>query len=147
MRALPFDVIKLGRSLVEGVESVDLMDSVAVLGGDAVQGYAIARPMPAPHFTEWMRQYGDAYDAPDRMYPKGPLATLAKLLIWESHVQLLFGSSLSSVVEIPTNYTLIPPFRSVDPALQTSHLDLATRHRMRSPEYLAARDRLIAALH
>lgn len=71
MRALPFDVVRLGRSLlrsverapldvlisvrqltrlchslgktvvVEGVESGDLVDAVALLGVDAVQGYAI----------------------------------------------------------------------------------------------------------
>ncbi|WP_296651575.1 EAL domain-containing protein [Paraburkholderia sp.] len=174
--ALPFDVIKLDRSLiqgiertpidvlssiyqlanlchalgktvvVEGVESVDLIDAVALLGADAVQGYAVARPMPAAQFTDWMRRHGDAYEAPDRMYPKGFLARLAKLLIWEFHVRLLFGTSLSRVVELPVDYTPIPPFRSVDPGLQTALLDAAMKHGIAGPQYLAARERLIAAL-
>lgn len=176
LRALPFDVIKLDRSLVldverspldvlssiyqltylchalgktvvvEGVESADLIDAVALLGADAVQGYAIAHPMPAAEFAHWIRQYGDAYEVPDRMYPRGPLARLAKLLIWESHLQLLFGSWQSRVVEIPEDYTPIPPFGAVDPALQTSLLDAAMKNGMAGPEYLTARERLIAAL-
>lgn len=176
LRAQPFDVIKLDRSLVlgvertpidvlssiyqltnlchalgksvvvEGIESADLIDAVALLGADAAQGYAIARPMPAAGFTDWMRQHSDGWEAPDRMNPSGHLARLAKLLIWESHLQLLFGSSQSRVFEIQTGFTPIIPFGSIDAALQMSLLDAARNHGMAAPDYLAAREKLIAAL-
>jgi len=177
LRSLPFDVIKLDRSLVfgvertpidvlssiyqltnlchalgksvvvEGVESVDLIDAVALLGADAVQGYAIARPLPAALFTDWMRAHGQVWEAPDRMYPKGNLARLAKLLIWESHLQLLFGPAASRVYEISTMETAILPFCSLNAALQTPLLEAARNHGTASPEYRAAREELITALN
>ncbi|WP_233870454.1 diguanylate cyclase [Paraburkholderia adhaesiva] len=176
LRSQPFDVIKLDRSLVlgvertpidvlssiyqltnlchalgktvvvEGVESVDLIDAIALLGADAAQGYAIARPMPAAGLTEWMRQHCEAWEAPDRANPEGHLARLAKLLIWETHLRLLFGSSRSRVFEIQPADVPILPFESVDAALQMSLLDAARHHGTFAPEYLAARERLIAAL-
>lgn len=176
LRAQPFDVIKLDRSLVlgvertpidvlssiyqltnlchalgktvvvEGVESVDLIDAVALLGADAVQGYAIARPMPAIAFADWMQQQREAWKAPDRANPGGHLARLAKLLIWESHLQLLFGSSRSRVFEIHATNAPMLPFTSIDAGLQMSLLDAARHHGMDAPEYLAARESLIAAL-
>jgi diguanylate cyclase (GGDEF)-like protein len=176
LRAQPFDVIKLDRSLVlgvertpidvlssiyqltnlchalgktvvvEGVESVDLIDAVALLGADAVQGYAIARPMPAIAFTDWVQKHGEDWKAPDRANPGGHLARLAKLLIWESHLQLLFGSLRSRVFEIQASNVPMLPFISVDADLQMSLLDAAQHHGMAAPQYLAARERLIAAL-
>ncbi|MFC5427314.1 diguanylate cyclase [Paraburkholderia denitrificans] len=176
LRALPFDVIKLDRSLiqgvertpidvlssiyqltnlchalgksvvVEGVESVDLIDAVALLGADAVQGYAVARPMPAARFTDWIRLHGATYQIPDRMYPRGYLAKLAKLLIWESHVQLLFGSAQSRVLEFSDGHTPVLPFRMIDPELQTSLLGAAMNHGIAGSEYHAAREKLIAVL-
>jgi diguanylate cyclase (GGDEF)-like protein len=176
LRAQPFDVIKLDRSMVlgvertpidvlssiyqltnlchalgktvvvEGIESVDLIDAVALLGADAVQGYAIARPMPAAALSEWMQQYGETWEAPDRVNPVGHLARLAKLLIWESHLQLLFGSSRSRVFEIPAANVPLLPFTSVDTDLQMSLLDAARYHGMTASEYSTARERLIAAL-
>ena len=177
LRTLPFDVIKLDRTLildveknpvdalssiyqltnlchalgktvvVEGVESVDLVDAIALLGADAVQGYAIARPMPVAQFTDWMKQHRHVYEVPDQKSPKGHLARLAKLLIWESHLKLLFGSPRSRVVEFPEAYKPILPFRSVDPELQMSLLDAAMNHGVVSPQYLAARGRLLIVLN
>lgn len=176
LRTLPFDVIKLDRSLlqgidqtpidvlssiyqltnlchalgktvvVEGVESVDLIEAVALLGADAVQAYAIARPMAAAHFTDWMRQHALAYEVPDRMYPKGLFARLAKLLIWESHLQLMSGPVQSCVHEIATASVPVSAFRSINPVLQRSLLEEAMNQGMAGPEYLAARERLIAVL-
>ncbi|MEM5328791.1 diguanylate cyclase [Paraburkholderia sp. JHI2823] len=173
---LPFDVIKLDRSLllgiertpvdvlssiyqltnlchalgksvvVEGVESADLIDAVALLGADAVQGYAIARPMPAAQFTDWMRIHADAYRPAGPADPSGRFARLAKLLIWDSHLHLLFGPAQSRVYEFATTRRPVLPFTSISAALQTSLLDAAMRHGISGPEYRAARERLIAAL-
>ena len=43
--------------IVEGLENVDAMEAVAVLGARYGQGYAIARPMPAAAVQEWIRSY------------------------------------------------------------------------------------------
>jgi len=176
LRALPFDVIKLDRSLVvgvedtpvevlssvyqlthlchalgktvvvEGIESADLIDAVAVLGADAVQGYAIARPMPAARFSEWMHEQGSASARPDAAAPQGYLAKLARLLIWESHLQLLFGLPQSRVYPLPERSVPVLPFESVDCAVQNALVDAAMSEGVASAAYRAARERLIEAL-
>jgi diguanylate cyclase (GGDEF)-like protein len=51
----------LGKTLVaEGVEDAATWDLVAELGCDAAQGWLVARPMPAPAVTEWLRQHAGA---------------------------------------------------------------------------------------
>ncbi len=42
--------------VVEGVESTAVAEAVAVLGARYVQGYVVARPMPAADFTAWLGQ-------------------------------------------------------------------------------------------
>ena len=42
--------------VVEGVESDAVAEAVAVLGAQHVQGYAIARPMPADALAGWLRE-------------------------------------------------------------------------------------------
>ncbi len=44
------------RVVAEGAETDDIVDMLAELGCDVVQGYAIARPMPADDFAEWIRR-------------------------------------------------------------------------------------------
>jgi diguanylate cyclase (GGDEF)-like protein/PAS domain S-box-containing protein len=47
-----------GRHIVaEGVETCQHAQKLMQLGCDVVQGYGIARPMPAPFVLEWVRQY------------------------------------------------------------------------------------------
>jgi diguanylate cyclase (GGDEF)-like protein len=45
------------RTVAEGVEDAAAWDSLRVLGCDAVQGYHLARPMPATDFRPWLAQY------------------------------------------------------------------------------------------
>ena len=57
-RSLVGAVVQIARSLglptvAEGVESLDLLPRLTALGCDAVQGYAIARPMPVEAFAGW----------------------------------------------------------------------------------------------
>ena len=42
------------RLVVEGVETDDIQDALAMLGVQYGQGYAIARPMPAEHACDWL---------------------------------------------------------------------------------------------
>ncbi|HEY8302070.1 MAG TPA: EAL domain-containing protein [Jatrophihabitans sp.] len=41
------------RVVAEGAETMEIVDTLAELGCDVVQGYAIARPMPALEFMDW----------------------------------------------------------------------------------------------
>ena len=98
LRDLPIDKIKLDRSfiafvakqpeslnfiaavqglahglrksfVVEGVESTEVLEALAILGVDSVQGYAIARPMAAATFQSWLAQYAprNRADNPDSL--------------------------------------------------------------------------------
>lgn len=54
----------LGRvSVVEGLETVDMVEMAAVLGADLGQGYYIAHPMPAVDFPEWATRAAPMIDA------------------------------------------------------------------------------------
>ena len=43
--------------VVEGVETAEIMQTLSVLGVEAAQGYAIARPMPEAKLLEWLAGY------------------------------------------------------------------------------------------
>jgi len=90
-----FQLTRLGHSLgksvvVEGVENEDLLEAVTLLGADAAQGYVIARPMPASQMTEWLGTRRPPA-LPDRHRPNSRLARLARLLVWEEHLELFLG--------------------------------------------------------
>ncbi|MGJ4748578.1 EAL domain-containing protein, partial [Leptospira sp. SA-E8] len=84
LREMPFDQIKIDRSIVqnverdpfdvlrfiyqltrlghalgkrvalEGVEDVALLEAARILGANAVQGYVVAKPMPGAAFRDWL---------------------------------------------------------------------------------------------
>jgi diguanylate cyclase (GGDEF)-like protein len=65
-------VVELGRSLglrvvAEGIENRESLDRLAALGCDQIQGYFLARPMPANEVAPWLR---------GRRAQAGPGATL-----------------------------------------------------------------------
>ena len=45
------------RFVVEGVETVEIMEALGVLGVGAAQGYAIARPMPETLLVDWLASH------------------------------------------------------------------------------------------
>ncbi|HEY2299669.1 MAG TPA: EAL domain-containing protein [Jatrophihabitans sp.] len=45
------------RVVAEGVETPEVLDTLAALGCHAAQGYTIARPQPAEEFLEWLTSY------------------------------------------------------------------------------------------
>ncbi|MFC5431727.1 EAL domain-containing protein [Paraburkholderia denitrificans] len=86
-----YQLTRLGHSLdkrvvVEGVEGEDLLEAIALLGVDTAQGYWIARPMPAQQVVAWM---GNQPGACVSQNPKTPLGKLARLLIWEERLHLI----------------------------------------------------------
>lgn len=69
--------------VVEGLETVGLIEAAAFLGADAGQGYGIARPLRAEAVLDWVRDYRLEVE-PER--PRTVLGALAAHLTWESRV-------------------------------------------------------------
>jgi EAL domain-containing protein (putative c-di-GMP-specific phosphodiesterase class I) len=88
-----YQLVRLGhamgkRVVAEGIESVELLDALATLGVDLVQGYAVAKPMPASEIVPWTRSYRFS-----RGVSRGAaLAQLASLLVWEERLVLNLGT-------------------------------------------------------
>lgn len=71
-------LVQLAQSLglwvvVEGLETPDLVEAATVLGADAGQGYALAKPMPASAIPAWVRAFSSDVD------PQCPRTTLGRL--------------------------------------------------------------------
>ena len=72
------------RVVVEGLESPALVETAAILGADAGQGYAVARPMPAAEVQAWMRGFSLHLDP---LQPQTALGALAAHWSWEHGVR------------------------------------------------------------
>ena len=118
LRDLPFDCIKIDRSIVaradqdacdmlkfaiqltrlahsmgkcvtvEGVEDRALLEAMAIIGADRVQGFAIARPMSATQLDLWLRNRMQPA-LPDLSRPSSRLGKLAQLHVWEESLRML----------------------------------------------------------
>lgn len=115
LRELPFDWIKIDREIVrigggaldalrfvyqlarlghalgklvlaEGVDSLDLLRALAILGVDGAQGYVIAKPMEGRRLREWMAQMPSF---PGAAPGEDLLVRLARFVIWEERVELV----------------------------------------------------------
>ena len=91
LRAIGFigSLVRLAQSLdlrvvVEGLESAALVEAAAVLGANAGQGYALARPMPAAEVPGWMRSFTLQLDP---RHPRTALGALAGHWSWEHGVR------------------------------------------------------------
>jgi len=86
-----YQLTRLGHSLgksvvVEGIENQDMLEACLVLGVDVAQGYEIAKPMAPALLGDWLRQLPAL---PDCSTPKTQLGRLAKLLICEERLHLI----------------------------------------------------------
>lgn len=84
-----YQLVRLGhamgkRVVAEGIESAELLDALATLGVDLVQGFAVAKPMPASEIVPWTRAYRFSRGASHGT----ALAQLASLLVWEERLAL-----------------------------------------------------------
>jgi len=120
-----YQLTRLGHSLgksviVEGIESDALLEACAILNVDAVQGYAIARPMPCDELIEWMGAWSARKATPDS--PRTALGKLASLLLWEERLHLI-GSKrntsmrMTEMVPIPTDASVIDSAESLPQSL------------------------------
>ncbi|EYC51478.1 diguanylate phosphodiesterase [Hylemonella gracilis str. Niagara R] len=176
LREMPFDLIKIDRSIVqnlerdtfdvlrfiyqltrlghalgkrvalEGVEDPGLLEAVRILGVDAVQGYAVAQPMPGAALLPWLQTQGKARSAASaRPKTDGVLARLARLLVWEErlHLHLEHASEQGDT-------TAGPPLPTLFGDRGRSHADqavaVARLHGMLSLQYQHARQGLILAI-
>jgi EAL domain-containing protein (putative c-di-GMP-specific phosphodiesterase class I) len=174
LREMPFDLIKIDRSIVqnlerdtfdvlrfiyqltrlghalgkrvalEGVEDPGLLEAVRILGVDAVQGYAVAQPMPGAALLPWLHAHRLARADASRPTSDGVLAKLARLLVWEERLHL----HLEHASEQDT--TAGPPLPSLFGDRGRSHADqavaVARLHGMLSVQYQHARQGLILAI-
>lgn len=195
LRDLPFDGIKIDRSIVsradqdpcdmlkfasqltrlahsmgkcvtvEGVEDPALLEAMAILGADRVQGFAIARPMSARTLDAWLTDTA-APTLPDRARPSSRLGKLAQLLVWEeslSMLALVMSESRRLTAREPMAATSKADYLEdcVDPLLKklcnslpvldcaTARMDLvsaALHHGIESPQYLSARGVLVSRI-
>lgn len=84
-------LIQLGHTLlkrvtVEGIEDFDMLEAIAVLGADLVQGYVISQPMSAEQLDQWLRQ---PRKAPDRTRPVTAYGVLAMDILKRERQRLL----------------------------------------------------------
>jgi diguanylate cyclase (GGDEF)-like protein len=93
LRTLRFirQLIRLGHDLdlevvVEGLETIGLIEAALVLGADLGQGYALARPMPTDQLPAWL---AGPHTAVDVDHPNTALGALASALFWEERLSAL----------------------------------------------------------
>ncbi|WP_322042441.1 EAL domain-containing protein [Paraburkholderia sp. J67] len=89
-----YQVTRLGHSLgklvlAEGVDALDLLEALAILGVDGAQGYVIARPMPAVELASWI---GCEARVPDAVAAASVLARLARFVVWEERVRMIVAT-------------------------------------------------------
>ncbi|VVD34327.1 EAL domain-containing protein [Paraburkholderia dioscoreae] len=175
-----YQLTRLGHSLgksvvVEGIEHVDLLDAIGILGADAVQGYAIAAPMPAERLAGWL---ATRPRAPQGLKRNGAFVKLAQLLIWEERLHLvsedrhaltrladinnmapvanvggaLWQAPLASACQICPFSTFFSDIDSIFPAgfadesAKRAFIDAAINGGPRSEGYLLAREAVVEAI-
>ncbi|WP_233884959.1 EAL domain-containing protein [Paraburkholderia flagellata] len=120
LRELPFDWIKLDREMVqvsgdgalntlrviyqltrlghslgrlvlaEGIDTLDLLHALAILGVDGAQGYVIGKPMEGARLIEWL-DTTPTFAAPSERGAgtESLLARLARFVIWEERMLMI----------------------------------------------------------
>jgi EAL domain-containing protein (putative c-di-GMP-specific phosphodiesterase class I) len=122
LRELPFDWIKLDREMVkmsggdavntlrviyqltrlghslgrlvlaEGIDTLDLLHALAILGVDGAQGYGIAKPMEGARLLEWLERtpaFLTPVNAQAEAGKESLLARLARFVIWEERMLMI----------------------------------------------------------
>lgn len=165
-----YQLTRLGHSLgkdviVEGVETADLLEAIAILGADLAQGWVVARPMPAEDILRWI-QSGVLPDLPEPGQARSTLARLARLLIWEERLQMVLSDrsgapggpgrmyadpleALRHANDLSTaqdGTELALPFDDVDLPAQQALLLAAVNHGLYAREYVQARQALVHRL-
>ncbi|MGN6579654.1 MAG: diguanylate cyclase domain-containing protein [Bordetella sp.] len=150
-----YQLTRLGHSLgkqviVEGVEDAALLDAVAQLGPNYVQGFAIAKPMPASMFPQWLGEWH--YAAPLAPSESDALSRLADALIWEEGLHVIhkeipdFAAKAAMLEEMYAGMLNKPASSPEERFLRADLVQYAQRSGLHDREYLAARERMVALL-
>ncbi|WP_162878286.1 EAL domain-containing protein [Trinickia diaoshuihuensis] len=130
-----YQLTRLGHSLrmsvvAEGIEDPALLPALRVLGVDAAQGYAIARPLPANEFFAWLRE---RTGEPPHGNETNRFVQLAQFMLWEEKLSLVIDDAYSR--ERLRDGLFATP-------LQRRLVQVALEYGMRSPQYRALRDQM-----
>ncbi|MGG1947533.1 EAL domain-containing protein [Trinickia sp. NRRL B-1857] len=88
-----YQLTRLGHSLgmsvvAEGIEDPALLPALRILGVDAAQGYAIARPLPADEFFAWLH---GRKSSPADENDGNRFVQLAQFMLWEEKLSLVMN--------------------------------------------------------
>lgn len=148
----------MGKSVtVEGVEDSALLEAMAIIGAERVQGFAIARPMSARKLDSWLGN-GMQRVLADLSRPSSRLGKLAQLLVWEESL-CMCSIAMSETRKLKAGSASAGNMKQcVDPLLielsnglphladADTHAKLvcaATHHGFGSPQYLNARREMV----
>ncbi|MDR2215653.1 MAG: EAL domain-containing protein [Nevskiaceae bacterium] len=179
LRTMPFDVIKIDRSIVsqvesnpystlrfihqltrlghglgrqvvvEGIETVELLEACVILGVDHGQGYAIAKPLSSPNLQTWLQQPRTLPSAESKAQLTSPLALLARLLVWEEGWHMLDNAARGKEALARALWQAVPDACAPMPEVCASakrKLIACIALGPRSTEYLQARAHLVTVL-
>ncbi|MFT0173944.1 EAL domain-containing protein [Paraburkholderia mimosarum] len=92
-----YQLTRLGHSLgrlvlAEGIDTLDLLNALTILGVDGAQGYGIAKPMEAARLVEWLDRtpaFVATAVAEDGAGNESLLARLARFVVWEERMLMI----------------------------------------------------------
>jgi len=126
------------------VDGADMLEAVALLKADAVQGRAVCPLLSAEQMTVWLKE-APALTLPAHGHPRSKLAKLASLLLWEERLHLTLEKAVGTPAE--SAQTLGPALPFLAARSHQRALFMAARdHGLRSDAYRAARQHFIAQL-
>lgn len=103
--------------IVEGLESVGLVEAAAILGADAGQGYAIARPMGSDMLPSWVQSFRWAVDV---ARPSTAFGVYAAIILRRTQLLVLapWPEMVRTLLRTPCNLS------SYGQTLDSKHADL-----------------------
>ena len=134
------------RVLIDGVDSLDMLEAVAVLKADGVQGQAVCPLISAAQVAAWLGQ-NDTLLLPIYERPRSKLAKLASLLLWEERLHLAVERPSASLSTASRDDLSGPAFPFLATRSQQRQLFTTARaYGLHSEIYRAARQHFITQL-
>ncbi|SCC94698.1 conserved hypothetical protein [Thiomonas sp. X19] len=133
------------RVIVEGLESPALVETAAILGATAGQGYALARPMPAAEVPGWMQGFELRLDP---QHPQTALGALAGHWSWEHGVRYAGARAMHDEGTCALGSFIVSQGLGGS-ALDSAHRQMhqaAVEHGPESAQYRQWAQRVVAAL-
>ncbi len=139
------------RVVVEGLESLGLIEAAAILGADLGQGYAIARPLAAGDLLAWAGIHPPLAIDPAR--PRTALGVLAESIRWEQRLAAVsaWPEILRQLAARPCAEGCYLHERGLEAsplgeAHEAMHIEIARDGNLQSPAYRNLHERHLALL-